>query len=66
MSVHITAVSMVDGVTTLDLGSYESVQLTARELRSDDDETIAWLDDGYWRVESDLRLELDILIEEDA
>ena len=61
---RVTAVSMVDGVTSLELGIYESVQLTGRELRSDVDEVIAWLDDGYWRIEADLRLELDIIIEE--
>lgn len=62
--IKITAIDLRDDKDDLFLGEFDSVQLTGRALRGPDDEAIAWLDDGQWRIEADLRLGFDIVIEE--
>ena len=58
-----TAIVVTDeSAEPIELGTFDSVQLTGRELRDGDGEPIAWLDDGYWRIESDMRLNLDIVL----
>ena len=60
--VTVEAIDMVGGTDRVDLGTFDSIQLTGRELRDPDGNVLAWLDDGYWRVEGDLRLTLDIVV----
>jgi hypothetical protein len=48
MGVRITALDILGGTDREDIGTFESVQVTGRDLRDDDDNVLLHFEDECW------------------